>query len=138
MFGVAIKRLWGTKDFAAYMRDLLSSAEGGTAGVFNADVLEALKRLADRHEQDYRPVLAPAIDTKEFKSVNLALPAIGEQLTASWGSEKFGPYMTELLKNSPGENGKCFPFEILMSLQTIAEKHNQEFADLFPAVNLWA
>jgi hypothetical protein len=138
MFGVSIKRLWGSKEFSTYMRDLLTSAQGGSGGSFNADVLEALKRLSDRHEQDFRQLLAPTIDTKEFKAVATALPVIGEKLSSSWGNKEFGPYMTELLKNNPGENGKCFPFEILMSLQTIAEKHNQDFPDLFPPVVMWS
>jgi hypothetical protein len=138
MFGTSIKRLWGSKEFTPYMRDLLVSAEGASAGGFDANVLEALRRLSDRHENDFRQLLAPTIDTKEFKAVSAALPAIGEKLTASWGSKEFGPYMTELLKNSPAENGKSFSFEILMALQTVAEKHNHDFRDQFPAVDLWA
>ncbi|NVO05128.1 MAG: hypothetical protein HXX19_03895 [Rhodoferax sp.] len=138
MFGVSIKRLWGSKEFSTYMRDLLASAEGGTAGGFNADVLEALKRLDARHEADFRQLLVPSIDTKEFKALCAALPAIGEKVGALWGSEEFGPYMTELLKNAPGENGKSFPFEVLMGLQTLAEKHNNDFPGVFPAINLWA
>jgi hypothetical protein len=137
MFGGAIKRLWGSKEFVTYMKDLLASVPSGPVGKFPDDVLEALRRLGELHDQEYHHFLPHVDDNADLRSVSEAFPAIGEKLSALWGRKEFGPYMTGLLQNSRGDNRKGFPFEILLSMQALAEQHNKEFAHLFPAVDLW-
>jgi hypothetical protein len=137
MFGSSIQRLWGSKEFITYIKDLISSASSATAVDFPEDVLSALNRLAIQHDVEYHHLLPHADDNPDFKAVAAAFPNIAEKLSAAWGRKEFGPYMTGLLQNSRGDNRQGFPFDILMSLHALADQHNKDYANLFPAIDLW-
>lgn len=137
MFGTNIQRLWGSKEFITYMKDLLVAAQSGAKTGFPDTVLQALKRLADLHDQEHRS-LSPHVDNNEdFKTVEQNFPAVAGKLSGFWGRKEFGPYMTGLLHDNRGDNRKGFPFDTLMALHALAEQHNKEYGHLFPAVDMW-
>lgn len=137
MFGASIKRLWGSKEFITYMKDLQASVQGAAIGSVETGIAEALTKLAELHDQEYHHLLPHTEDNPDLKIISEAYPAVGAKLAEYWGRKEFGPYMTGLLQNNRGDNRQGFPFEKLMSLHSLAEQHNKDYANLFPAVDLW-
>lgn len=138
MFGANIQRLWGSKEFITYIKDLLESAQKGTRTGFPKEVIAALERLDALHDSTYHN-MAPHLDNNEdLKTISQNFPAIGEKLFQLWGRKEFGPYMTGLLHDNRGDNRKGFPFETLMALHSLAGQHNKDFGHLFPDVDMWS
>ena len=137
IFGASIKRLWGSKGFITYMKELIATVESGASGVIAPGVCSALLRISKLHDREFPHLLPNAKDSPAYQLINFSFPVIGAKLTAYWGTKAFGPYMTELLQDNRSEHRRGFPFEVLMALHAIAEKHNQDYANLFPQIDLW-
>jgi hypothetical protein len=137
MFGANIQRLWGNKEFVTYMKDLVSAAQNGAKTGFPVAVLEALQRLEALHDQEFSTMQPHMDNNEDFKTVSQNFPVIAQKLNAFWGRKEFGPFMTDLLHDSRGDNRKGFPFDTLMALHALAEQHNKEYGHLFPAVDMW-
>jgi hypothetical protein len=144
MFGANIKRLWGSKDFKPYMKELTDAAQSGAKQGFPLDVLKALLRLEQLHG-NLHPEAAPQALTQmqmhgneDFEKVRAVFPAVAEKISALWGGADFSAYVSGLLQSNEGEKGKAFPFDALMALHALIEKHNKDFAGQFPAISLWA
>jgi hypothetical protein len=143
MFGANIKRLWGSKDFKPYMTELTGAAQSGAKQGFPLEVLKALLRLDALHGK-LHPEAPPQLQAQaqlngneDLEKVTLAFPLAGEKISSLWGSPEFGAYATGLLQSNEGEKGKAFPFDTLMALHALIEKHNKDFAGQFPAISLW-
>ena len=141
MFGANIKRLWGSKEFKPYMTELVEAAQSGAKQGFPLDVLKALLRLENLHGKLHpdaqEPVQTQMQGNDDFDKVAAMFPAAGEKICTLWGSADFGGFVTGLLQSNEGEKGKAFPFETLMSLHALIEKHNNDFAGQLPAISLW-
>ena len=138
MFGANIKRLWGSKDFKPYMQELTDAAQSGAKQGFPLDVLKALLRLDQLHGKLHPDVKPQMQDNEDFQKVSAAFPVMAGKLDALWGGAEFAPYVTTVLQSSKGDNGAAFPFDTLMALHALIEKHNQDFAGQFPVISLWA
>ena len=137
MFGVNIAELWGTRGFKTFINELLYDAKGGARGGFPEPVLQALRRLSDLHDVEFSALLPPITGTDDFKLLNASFPRIADQISAIWGTAQFNPYLKGLLHDNRGGNRHGFPFETLMALHAMAEKHNQEFAHLYSQLDIW-
>jgi len=137
MFGANIRRLWGSKAYVTYTKELLAAASGAAGSGFPREVLHALERLAELHDDQYHDLLPHMDNNSDFKVINEAFPRIGAKLSLFWGRAEFGPYMSDLLHDKRGGNRQGFPFEVLMALHALAEKHNHDYRHLFSAVDIW-
>jgi hypothetical protein len=138
MFGANIKRLWGSPEFKPYMKELLEAAHSGAKQGFPLDVLKALLRLEQLHG-NLHPDAKPQLQTNEdFQKLTAVFPLMAGQLDTLWGGVDFAPYVSAILKSSKGDNGAAFPFETLMALHALIEKHNKDFAGQLPEISLWA
>ncbi len=138
MFGANIKRLWGSPEFKPYMKELLEAAQSGAKQGFPLEVLKALLRLDTLHGK-LHPDVAPQMQGNEdIQKIQETFPAMGEKLNACWGRTEFAPYVTGLLQSNKGDGGQAFPFDTLMALHALIERHNKDFAAQFPAISLWA
>ena len=144
MFGANIKRLWGSPEFKPYTKDLIDAAMSGGKQAFPLDVLKALVRLDVLHgklhseEPQKASGQPPLQDNEDMQKIGAAFPAVVGQLNAFWGSAEFAPYVTGLLQSNKGDGGQAFPFDTLMALHALIERHNKDFAAQYPAISLWA
>jgi hypothetical protein len=140
MFGANIKRLWGSSGFRPYMKELTDAAQSGAKQGFPLDVLKALLRLEDLHGKlhtEAPPMQVQMQGNEDFDKLATAFPRLGEKISALWGSADFSAYVSGLLQSNEGEKGRAFPFDALMALHALIEKHNTDFAGQFPAISLW-
>lgn len=137
MFGANIQRLWGSREFITYMKELLGDAQSASKTAFPDAVLKALCRLSEQHDQEFTNLLPRVDNNPQFKVVNESFPKIGEKISAYWGRREFNSYIGGLLHESRGDNRKGFPFETLMALYALAEQHNKEYAQLYSKIDLW-
>jgi len=137
MFGGFIKRLWGSAEMVSYLKELQASTEGPASQNFSHAVVQAIRNLTKQHDEEFPHLLPHLGDNIALQTVTQAFPGIGEKLARYWGTKEFHAYMSGLLQNDRGVERKGFPFEILMALHTLAEKHNKDFKHLFPTIDIW-
>jgi len=138
MFGANIKRLWGSKDFKPYMKELIEAAQSGAKQGFPQDVLAALQRMEQLHAKLHPDALPQLQGNEDFDKLHAVFPVLADKLNTLWGSAEFPPYVGGVLQTSKGDGGAPFPFETLMALHALVEKHNKDFAGQLPAISLWA
>lgn len=137
MFGANIQRLWGSNDFFTYIKELVKNADTGTKTGFPRDVLDALQRLDALHNSEHHSLLPHLDSNEDLRTVSQNFPAISESIRSLWGRKDLGPYMSNILNDTIGENSKGFPFETLTALHSLAGQHNKEFGHLFPNIDIW-
>ncbi|WP_147321254.1 hypothetical protein [Rhodoferax lacus] len=138
MFGANIKRLWGSKEFKPYMKELIEAAQSGAKQGFPLDVLKALLRLEDLHGKLHPDEKPKMQDNEDFQKLSAVFPVMAQKIDTLWGGAEFAPYVSAVLQSSKGDDGAAFPFETLMSLHALIEKHNHDYAGQFAAISLWA
>lgn len=71
-------------------------------------------------------------DNTDYIAVNERFPHIGEKLRAYWGTEELPKYMDGLFQDTRDGQRRGFPFDTLMSLQSLADVHRRAYPEFEP------
>ena len=71
-------------------------------------------------------------DNPHYIAVNQRFPHIGEKLQLLWGTPELPKYMNGLFQDTRDGQRRGFPFDILMSLQSLADVHKRAYPLMEP------
>ena len=77
-------------------------------------------------------------DYPPYQFVTQAFPHIGVKLKEYWGRDQFVAYMEGLLHGTRGGTRRGFHVDVLMALQTLAERHKAAYPKYAVADDFWA